>query len=43
MAVAGVAAWPSVGLTGGYIVSVVDCTGAVRAVFAALAAWFKSV
>ena len=41
MAAAGVAARPAVGLTGGCTVGVADCTGAVRAVFAALAAWFK--
>ena len=38
MAVAGVVARPSVGLIGGYMVGVADCTGAVRAIFAALAA-----
>ena len=39
-----VATRPAIGLTGGCAVSVagvVDCTEAVRAVFVALAAWFK--
>ena len=40
-AVAGVAARPAMGLTEGCAVGVADCTGAVRAVFTALAAWFK--
>ena len=38
MAAAGVAARPAVGLTGGCIVGVADYTGAVWAVFVALAA-----
>ena len=41
MAAVRVAARPSVGLTGGCTVGVADCTRAVRAVFTALAAWFK--
>ena len=41
MAVAGVAARPVVGLTGGCAVGVADCTGAIQAIFIALAAWFK--
>ena len=41
MAAAKVAAWPAVGLTGGCTVGVADCTKAMRAVFAVLAAWFK--
>jgi len=41
VAAARVAARPSVGLTGGYIVGVADCTGAVWAVFVALAARFE--
>jgi len=41
VAVAKVAARPSIGLTGGCTVGVIDCTKAVWAVFVALAAWFK--
>ena len=43
--VAGVVAWPAVGLIGGCAVGVVEvadcCTGAVRAVLVALAAWLE--
>ena len=38
MAAAGVAARPAVGLTEGCTVGVIDCTRAMQAVFAALAA-----
>ena len=38
MAMVGVVTWPAVGLTGGCIVGVADYTGAVWAVFVALAA-----